>query len=52
MGHIKVETNILSGGVWIAAWLFTVGYLHLTFLQGAFAFFIWPYYLGSTFSPL
>jgi hypothetical protein len=46
MEKIKIENNVLSGGVWIAAWLFTVGFLHLTFWYGVLALIIWPYYLG------
>ncbi len=41
---------MFSGGVWIAAWLFTIGYLHLAFLQGLLAIVLWPYYLGLHFS--
>jgi hypothetical protein len=38
--------------VWIGGWLFTVGFLHLTFWKGVAAIVIWPYYLGVTFSSL
>ena len=31
---------------WALGWLFTVGYLHLTFSKGLLAIVIWPYYLG------
>ena len=34
-------------GIW--AWLFTIGYLHLSFWKGVLGIFLWPYYLGSTF---
>lgn len=34
------------------AWLFTIGYLHLTFWQGVLAIIIWPYYLGAALSVL
>lgn len=47
MGKIKVESHMFSGGVWIAAWLFTIGFLHLAFWQGVLAIAIWPYYLGA-----
>lgn len=50
MHKIKIEHHTLSGGAWIAAWLFTIGYLKLTFLQGALALAIWPYYLGVAFA--
>ena len=35
-------------GVW--GWLFTIGFLHLTFWQGVLAIVIWPVYLGWYFS--
>ena len=52
MEKIKTENHAFSGGVWIAAWIFTIGFLHLTFWQGVLAVIIWPYYLGLAFSPL
>lgn len=52
MQKIKVEHHTLSGGAWVAAWLFTIGYLKLSFWQGVFAMLIWPYYLGVSFSGL
>ncbi|MDD2766445.1 MAG: hypothetical protein PHH40_01605 [Candidatus Moranbacteria bacterium] len=51
MDKIKIENHAFSGGMWIAAWIFTIGFLHLTFLQGVFAVIIWPYYLGVAFHP-
>lgn len=52
MEKIKIEHHTLSGGVWFAAWLFTIGYLKLSFLQGVIAIVIWPYYIGNYFSAL
>ena len=49
---IQIVQHTLTGGLWFAAWLFTIGYLHLTFWRGVFAFVIWPYYLGVHFSAL
>lgn len=46
MNKIKIENHLLGGGVWFGAWLFTIGYLHLSFWQGVLAIIIWPYYLG------
>jgi len=34
------------GTLWFIGWLFTIGYLRLTFLKGVLALIIWPYYLG------
>ncbi len=50
MQNIKVESHVLSGGVWLGAWLFTIGFLHLAFWQGVLALLIWPYYLGVAFA--
>lgn len=52
MEKIKIENHAFSGGVWIAAWLFTIGFLKLTFWQGVFAVVVWPYYLGAALSGL
>jgi hypothetical protein len=49
---IQIEQHTFAGGLWFAAWLFTIGYLHLTFWRGVLAIVIWPYYLGVHFSVL
>jgi len=51
MDKIKIEQHTASGGLWIAAWLFTIGFLKLTFWEGVLALVIWPYYLGVFFAP-
>jgi len=50
MDKIKIENHTMPGGMWFVAWLFTIGYLHLTFWEGVLALVIWPYYLGVHFS--
>lgn len=50
MEKIRIEHHTLSGGVWIAAWLFTIGYLQLSFWKGVLAIIVWPYYIGASFS--
>lgn len=52
MEKIRIEHHSLSGGVWIAAWLFTLGYLHLSFWQGVLAIVIWPYYIGASLAVI
>jgi hypothetical protein len=52
MEKIKVEHHTLSGGFWCAAWMFTIGYLHLSFWKGVLAIVVWPYYLGVAFSAM
>ena len=44
--RIRIEQHSAGGLLWIAAWLFTVGFLKLTFWHGVAALFIWPYLLG------
>ena len=46
MERIKIEQHGSIGLLWIAGWLFTIGYLVLAFWQGLAALFIWPYYIG------
>ena len=50
MDKIKVEYHTFTGGMWLAGWLFTLGFSHLAFWQGVLALVIWPYYLGDTLS--
>lgn len=46
MNTIKIEHHSLSGGMWMAAWLFTLGFLDLGFWKGLLAILLWPYFLG------
>lgn len=39
------------GALWFGGWLFTVGYLKLSFWHGALAMLLWPYNLGVHFAP-
>ena len=52
MERIQIEQHSFGGLLWVAGWLFTIGYLHLTFWKGALAVLLWPYYLGVTLSAL
>jgi hypothetical protein len=52
MEKIKIEQHSFFGGMWCVAWLFTIGFLHLTFWKGVLAIVIWPYYLGAKLSVL
>jgi hypothetical protein len=47
----RVQSNSCGFGlVWIGSWLFTVGFLHLSFWKGVLAIVIWPYYIGAHFA--
>jgi len=50
MEKIRVQQQGIIGCAWFAAWLFTIGFLHLTFWKGVLAIVIWPYYLGAAFA--
>lgn len=52
MRRLEIEHHGVLGGAWIAAWLFTIGYLKLSFWNGLLALIAWPYYLGAFFSAL
>jgi len=52
MQKIRIEQHTFMGTVWVAAWLFTIGFLHLAFWNGVLAIVLWPYFLGLHFSPL
>jgi len=47
MERIKIEQHSVGGLLWISGWLFTIGFLKLTFWNGALALLIWPYYVGT-----
>jgi hypothetical protein len=39
----------LCGSAWFIGWLFTIGFLKLTFWKGFLGLILWPYYLGVFF---
>ncbi len=43
---IQLEQHSMGGLLWFAGWLFTIGFLQLTFWKGAIALIVWPYFLG------
>ncbi|MEK7079932.1 MAG: hypothetical protein AAB883_00560 [Patescibacteria group bacterium] len=50
MEKIKIENHSTAGGFWIVGWLFTIGFLHLTFWNGVLGIILWPYFIGSAFA--
>ncbi|HOZ55722.1 MAG: hypothetical protein BWY51_00116 [Parcubacteria group bacterium ADurb.Bin316] len=52
MNKIKVENCSYTAFSWFAAWLFTIGFLHLSFWKGVLAILLWPYYIGIFVSGL
>ena len=52
MERIRIEQHGLSGMLWFGAWLFTIGFLQLSFGKGLLALLLWPYYLGAALGRL
>lgn len=50
MEKIKIEQHSATGILWFVGWLFTIGFLGLSFGKGVLAIILWPYYLGSALS--
>ena len=48
--HWKRRGGGCGGGLWAVGWLFTIGFLKLTFWKGVLAIVIWPYLLGVFFT--
>jgi len=47
---IRIEQHSGTGLLWCVGWLFTIGFLKLTFWRGVLALIVWPYFLGDFFS--
>lgn len=52
MERIKIQNSGFAGMFWFAAWLFTIGFLKLTFWNAVLAIVLWPYYIGSALSAI
>jgi hypothetical protein len=52
MNNIRIENHTFTGGAWIVLWLFTVGFLKLSFWWGVLAIIVWPYLLGTHFAGM
>jgi hypothetical protein len=50
MERIRIEQHSSLGLLWMAGWLFTIGYLDLSFWKGVFAILVWPYFVGAAFA--
>ena len=48
--QIRIEQHSFTGTLWCIGWLFTIGFLHLSFGKGLLALILWPYYLGTFFA--
>lgn len=52
MDKVRIEQHSVGGLLWFAGWLFTIGFLNLTFWKGVLAIVVWPYYVGVWASVL
>jgi hypothetical protein len=50
--RIQIEQHGTAGLLWFIGWLFSIGFLHLSFWKGLLALLIWPYFIGTTISSL
>lgn len=50
MDKVRIEQHGGLGMLWVIGWLFSIGFLHLSFWPGVLAIILWPYYLGSALS--
>ncbi|MFZ2193054.1 MAG: hypothetical protein WAV31_02320 [Candidatus Moraniibacteriota bacterium] len=48
MEKIKIEQHGFTAFSWFAGWLFTIGFLNLTFMKAIIAILLWPYFIGQT----
>ncbi|MEL6212050.1 MAG: hypothetical protein AAFY22_00115 [Pseudomonadota bacterium] len=44
---IKIEHHGGLGVFWFIGWLFSIGFLELTFWRGLLALIVWPYFMGA-----
>jgi hypothetical protein len=52
MERIKIENHTFTGSLWFIGWLFTIGFLNLSFGKGLLGIIVWPYFLGNYVSTL
>ncbi len=45
---VSIAVTGLAGPIWLIGWLFTTGYVHLSFWKAVLALVVWPYYLGAS----
>ena len=48
--RIRIEQHSAAGLLWFAGWLFTIGFLHLSFWKGLLGLIVWPYFMGTSFA--
>lgn len=48
--RIHISQSLSLGSLWVAGWLFSIGFLQLGFWQGLIGIIVWPYFLGAHFA--
>ena len=48
---IKVRSDS-CGIIWLIGWLFSIGFLNLSFWKAVLGIILWPYYIGDYFYML
>lgn len=46
-GRKAGDTGVVIGPIWFIGWLFTIGFVGLSFWKAVLAIIIWPYFLGA-----
>ena len=49
---IRIEQHTAAGSLWFVGWLFTIGFLKLSFWKGVLALIVWPYFIGKFLSAV
>lgn len=44
--RVKIDCGAVMAPVWVMGWLFTIGFVGLTWPRLLWAVVLWPYYLG------
>lgn len=50
--RIRIEQHSATGLLWFAGWLFTIGFLQLSFWKGLLGLVVWPLFVGSHIATL
>ncbi|MGQ0723551.1 MAG: hypothetical protein ACT4PE_18530 [Candidatus Eiseniibacteriota bacterium] len=45
-----VDRGSAFGAVWVIGWLFTIGFVKLSFGKAVLGLCLWPYFLGAALS--
>ncbi len=43
----SLNVSLFGGSFWAVGWLFTIGFVKLSFWEGLLGLIIWPYFLGD-----